>query len=469
MSDLTVYAEALIATVARAFYDDEAVCIIDVLIRDKFLRDDDMAPRLQLPAKRLRATLQFLTEEHLVRSETVDDLAQGGSQATKFYYLDYNRSVHSIRLRLHLLRKKLEHAELRARSSSFYLCPGYKLKRCNGRYTEEEAQQVLDTNTGLFLCQECARNYQNDPNGLPVENYTLQLVDNTKELKEAMDNLRRVNVQLSSKFIGSHQLRTGIYDLLQKVRGKGKVPITSNLPSENFALGIGSKRLAGTGRTAGIKAKKLEQKGMAESAAQARHYLVGGGSRQSGDGDLMFLKNAMGQELHFCVERGGGARAQLLATARRRRRKLMDAAASRVGAMLPLYIRVEESRKRKIEQEKHEEKKNTSTTTQSLEFLNDNLGDDEFILRDAFLPEENSEPEDQDENTEPELVLADDLADIRQIPEESRIAAFQSQYKKEMDRQVKILGIYEGEVPGSPNRSTTDDDDRSIVWEDGDI
>lgn len=39
MSDLTVYAEALISTVARAFYGDEAVCLIDVLIRDKFLRE----------------------------------------------------------------------------------------------------------------------------------------------------------------------------------------------------------------------------------------------------------------------------------------------------------------------------------------------------------------------------------------------------------------------------------------------
>ena len=139
MSDLTVYAEALISTVARAFYDDESVCLIDVLIRDKFLRDDDMAPRLHLSAKKLRATLQFLTEEHLVRSETVDDLAQGGSQATKFYYLDYNRAVHSIRLRLYLLRKQLEDAELQARSNSFYLCPGYRQKRCNGRYTEEES------------------------------------------------------------------------------------------------------------------------------------------------------------------------------------------------------------------------------------------------------------------------------------------------------------------------------------------
>ena len=54
-----------------------------------------------------------------------------------------------------------------------------------------------------------------------------------------------VNVQLSGKMIGGQQLRAGIYDLIQKVRGKGKAPITSNLPSENFALGRGSKRLAG--------------------------------------------------------------------------------------------------------------------------------------------------------------------------------------------------------------------------------
>lgn len=350
MSDLTVYAEALISTVARAFYDDDAVCLIDVLIRDKFLRDDDMAPRLSLPAKKLRSTLQFLQDEHLVKSETVDDLAQGGSQATKFWYIDYNHAVHAIRLRLHLLRKDLEAAEIRARSSSFYLCPGYKNKRCNGRYTEEEAQQVVDPSTGLFLCQECYLNFEADPNAPNTDAYTLQLVDNSRHLKEAVDNLRRVTVQLSGKTIGNHQLRAGIYDLLQKVRGKGKDPITSNLPSENFALGIGSKRLAGTGRTAGIKAKKLEKQGVADSASSAKNYLVGGGDRSSEGSDLTFLKNAMGNEIAFTVEKGGGARANLLATKRRRRLKLLDAAASRVGASLPLYVALREKRKREEEE-----------------------------------------------------------------------------------------------------------------------
>jgi len=61
-------------------------------------------------------------------------------------------------------------------------------------------------------------------------------------------------------------LRAGIYDLIQKVRGKGKAPITSNLPSENYALGRGSKRIEGTGRTYGIKSRKLQEQGVADTA-----------------------------------------------------------------------------------------------------------------------------------------------------------------------------------------------------------
>ena len=82
MSDQTVYAEALIAAVARAFYEDEAVCLIDVLIRDKFLRDDDMSPRLSLPAKQLRRTLQ-VREKFLRPSVAVFDGVLAGEAGEK--------------------------------------------------------------------------------------------------------------------------------------------------------------------------------------------------------------------------------------------------------------------------------------------------------------------------------------------------------------------------------------------------
>lgn len=482
MSDLTVYAEALISTVARAFYDDEAICLIDVLIRDKFLRDDDMAPRLSLPARKLRATLQFLQEEHLVKFETVDDLTQGGSQATKFWYIDYNHAVHTIRLRLHLLRRQLEQAEMRARSSSFYLCPGYKDKRCNGRYTEEEAQQIVDTESGLFLCQECFLKYEADPNAPSKETYSLRLVDNTKDLRLAMDNMRRLTVQLSGKMIGNQQLRAGVYDLLQKVRGKGKSPITSNLPSENFALGIGSKRLAGTGRTAGIKARKLEQQGVAASATAARNYLVGGGKRSAEGSDLTFLKNAMGNEIAFSVEKGGGARANLLATRTRRRRKLMDAAATRVGVGIPLDLRIKEQEKQKLEKEQKEKSENnkeketkepSGPSNIPLHFLENGIGRQELDMEMDRLRQMDMEQEEEgdmeaESSTATDVIVLDETEDMPHLwDEERRTVAFQALYKKEISRQTELLRIdMDGNPGSSPMKQSSDMDDHSIVWED---
>uniref|UniRef100_A0A7S3L6B3 HTH TFE/IIEalpha-type domain-containing protein n=2 Tax=Amphora coffeiformis TaxID=265554 RepID=A0A7S3L6B3_9STRA len=482
MADLTVYAESLIATVARAFYEDEAVCLIDVLIRDKFLRDDDMAKRLQLPAKRLRATLQFLTDEHLVSFEMVDDLAQGGSQATKFYYIDYNRAVHSIRLRVHLLRKKLEEQERRARGNSFYLCPGYDKKRCNGRYTEQEVQNVVGGDNMLFLCQECSKYFENSPNPPPLEEYTLKLVDNERDLSIAEDNLRRLNVQLSGKSIGNQQLRAGIYDLLQKCRGgRGKDPISSNLPSENFALGIGSKRIEGTGRTMAMKVKKMAEQGLANSAAEAREYLVGGGRRSSNglsDENLMFLKSAHGHEIQLTVERGAGSRAQVLARQKLRLRKLMDAAASRVGASLPIPVRVAESIKRKAEAAAAAaaaaaaSNKKVKTAMSSVpDFLSDNIGraDHERTVAEGVddWDEENGGDENNDtgERNEPDLLWGDDMEKWVSMPEDERTATFQREYKIEMARQEKMLNLNSGAA--SPSRPQDQDDD--IPWEDGDL
>lgn len=459
--DLTVYAEALIATVARAFYEDEAVCLIDVLLRDKYLRDDDMGPRLSLQPKQLRKTLTFLQEEHIVKFEEVDDLSQGGSQQTKFWYIDYNQAVHTIRLRIHLLRKKLQDAEMQARSSSFYLCPGFEVKRCNGRYTEEEAQHVVDRNTGLFLCQECALAYESVPSPPAVETYTLQLVDNALALKEAINNMRRVHVQLSGKTIGSHPIRASIYDLLQKVRPhkKGSPPLTSNLPSENFSLGIGSKRLAGTGRTAGIKAKKRAQQHQSNTAAV-------GTAKRSDDSDLNFLKNAMGQEIVFRVEKGGGARAQLLATNKRRHHKLMDAAASNVATALPMYYKWKQ-RQQEEQRKLSAKNKKQGDLPQGPDFLEDNIGRPKRQRTTNNGADDAAGAADEDDSMnhfhyEDGTVLVDANQELFRLSDTERIASFQAQYKMEKERQTKLLQI-EGDGKGPPK--LTDED--NVHWEDG--
>ncbi len=67
---MTKYAEQLIRAVARAFFTDEYVLVIDVLIRDRFLRDDDMGPRLKLGTKGLKKVLERLEKEMLVKKES---------------------------------------------------------------------------------------------------------------------------------------------------------------------------------------------------------------------------------------------------------------------------------------------------------------------------------------------------------------------------------------------------------------
>ncbi|KAL7499096.1 hypothetical protein ACHAWT_007607 [Skeletonema menzelii] len=496
--DLTVYAEALIATTARAFYDDDVVCLIDVLLRDKFLRDDDMAPRLHLPARQLRRTLQFLEEQLLVKHELVDDLSSGGSQNTKFWYIDYNMAVLVIRLRIHLLQTKLQSSELRARSSSLYLCPGYKHQRCNGKYTETDAQRMVDPNSGRFLCRECVRAFTNHPNAPPVEEYTLQLVDNQVELKSAMDNLRRVNVQFSSKMEsiggggeGSNQqqqqqqrpLRQGIFELLQKVRPiRGAEPITSNLPSENIAMGVGSKRLVGTGRTAKNLITKLVKQGIV--SADGGPGRRGGGTYYDTD-ELTFLKNAMGQEIAFELERGGGARANLLCTKGKIRNKLLDAAARKVGVDLGLVSRVlleeRERLKRKREEKEREDengggkkKKKKKAGVQEFDFLQDNLGESAWDggqltkeekekRRLAYLGGDDDSSDDEDfEAKMATNILPDETDELRNLPENDFRAAFQQQYKMEVERQMKLLGL-----KSLDDLMPSLEEDEDIDWEDG--
>ena len=414
----------------------------------------------------------------------------------------YNHAVHVIRLRIHLLQKKLSTAEMRARSSSLYLCPGYASKTCNGRYNETEAQQIVDPESGLFLCRECVRAYTNHPNPPLKQTYTLKLLDNQKELKSAMDNMRRVRVQLSSKVdMESQPLRPGIFDLLQKVRAVtvsatakgGGEPLSSNLPSENIAIGIGSKRIAGTGRTAGILAKKQQKLGLNADGTKiggpGGFGHGGGGRRRADEDELTFLKNAIGQEIGFELEKGGGARANLLATKGRIRNKLVDAAAMKVGVDLGLVAKViieeRERQKRKREEKKKEEedeaadgnnKKKKMKPGQELFFLQDSLGlggadviskEEREKRRLGYLQGNDADSADEDDRKKKHesYYVSDETDELRNLPEGERRAAFQAQYKAEVQRQMKLLGV--SSLDELVQRANVDGDDDGVEWEDG--
>lgn len=487
MADQTVHAEALIQTVARAFYGDDVVCLIDVLIRDKYLRDDDMGQRLSLPARKLRMTMQFLQEEHLVKYELVNDLSTGGSQTTKYWYIDFNHAVSVVRYRIHLLRKRLDEDELRARSNSMYLCPGYAEKTCNGRYTETQAQRIVDPNTGHFLCPECYYNHVNNPDPPPADAYTLRLQDNASDLRQAQENIRRVRVQLQSKTVGKTVLRPGVYDLLQKVRacstaqsvvagafaaavggvaGARFRPLPNNLPSDNIERNIGTKRIEGTGRTAGIKKKRDK-------------LLEGARRTEEGDAaDGNFLKNQKGEEISFEVEKGGGARANLLASRATKRTKLLDAAAGR------LRTRREEDEDAAAaaaaaddKGRKKTEKPAKSTLPGLPFFLKRSIADHSNVdgNRDGDDGggdgggDGDDDTEDEDEEDRgPEVFDSSDAQ--KHLTAEQRRATFQALYKLELTRQKQLFLSQHsnGDLLRTAGAGANEDDEYdNVLWVDG--
>ena len=237
-------AKALVKTVARAFYDDHTIVVVDFLLDAKFLRDgNSMGKPLHLSTKQVRHALAFLHKEHLVNQECVEGRVETSDQQrtyrrtvrANFWYLDLCQAVHTIKLRLAKIKKKFQEDVNKTDSTSTYQCPGYTTKRCNGLFTEEEVQHCpIDETTGEFLCQECYQVHKDNPEST-IESYKLQLIDNTQARKDAEQKLARFERQMRAQ----EHLGPGIYQLVQKVdditQSLQNRPVTSHLPSHNGA------------------------------------------------------------------------------------------------------------------------------------------------------------------------------------------------------------------------------------------
>ena len=169
---------ALIRAVIHAFYPDSYIAIVEILINDKFLREDDMDLRLSLPSRAIRKILEALRAERLVSVEIADDTS--GDRNVKFWYIDYNLAVRVITYRIYLLQSRLNASAASTRSSAVFLCPSYSAGLCHGKYNEHEATRYVDfsdPNRARFLCHECKRREDTCSTFADIETYTLKQVD----------------------------------------------------------------------------------------------------------------------------------------------------------------------------------------------------------------------------------------------------------------------------------------------------
>ena len=120
MSNSSLLVEKLIELVGRAFYSDNYIIILDTLVREKFIREEELGPRLKILSKDIRKIISQLESEMLISYE---NMIMDDGRVAKCYYINYQLFVHIIRYRIHLLKKQLASTEQTILNDIFYQCP----------------------------------------------------------------------------------------------------------------------------------------------------------------------------------------------------------------------------------------------------------------------------------------------------------------------------------------------------------
>ena len=109
-AQVNILVERLVKTVARAFYPDNTIIVLDALVREKYIKESELGPRLRMKDKDIRAVLTRLeTKDLLVKHESLltRDLDTKNRQH-KFYYIDYQMFVDVVRYRIFLMQRKVD-------------------------------------------------------------------------------------------------------------------------------------------------------------------------------------------------------------------------------------------------------------------------------------------------------------------------------------------------------------------------
>jgi transcription initiation factor IIE alpha subunit len=238
-------AEKLITLIARAFYNDNVVVLLDALLFEKYIIEEELGPRLQISNKEVLKIKNQLEKEGLIRFENV--FIDESKTAWKCYYIDYQACISIIRFRIYLMEQYLISEENTGLNEVYYECP-----TCQNKYDSLQVQRLI-TGDYKFVCSNCFPGKDIRTWKETEDYYKLKEVDNRKEVKNVQSlrkkldeqlNPQRIKLSLLGSDIKSEQptaadqeilLHEGIYDLLSNLK---EVILPNNLPSDNINKGV---------------------------------------------------------------------------------------------------------------------------------------------------------------------------------------------------------------------------------------
>ncbi|KAK3932806.1 General transcription factor IIE subunit 1 [Frankliniella fusca] len=174
--------------VVRGFYTIEDSLMVDMLVRNPCMKEDDICELLRFERKMLRARIATLRSDKFIqvrlRMETGPD---GKAQKVNYYFINYKTFVNVVKYKLDMMRKRMETEERDATSRASFRCPG-----CLKTFTDLEADQLFDMETGEFRCTYCRQVVEEDQSAMPKKDSRLLLAKFNEQLEPLYILLREV-------------------------------------------------------------------------------------------------------------------------------------------------------------------------------------------------------------------------------------------------------------------------------------
>ncbi|NXC05779.1 T2EA factor, partial [Orthonyx spaldingii] len=220
-SEVPAALKRLAKYVVRGFYGVEYSLALGVLIRYRCVKEDDLLQLLKYERKQLRAVLNTLRADKLLKLRMrVETGPNGKSTRHNYYYINYKVLVDVVKYKLDHIRRKIEADERNSTTRSSFKCPS-----CSSTYTDLEVNQLFDAFTETFHCTYCNTEVEEDGSAFPKH--------------DARTLLAKFNEQIEPVFVLLHQAENIVlpYDLLE--------PQPTEIPilSESFDPKVGSSVL----------------------------------------------------------------------------------------------------------------------------------------------------------------------------------------------------------------------------------
>ncbi|KAF6017789.1 GTF2E1 [Bugula neritina] len=188
----------LLKYVMRAFYTIEEMLIIDMLLKHKCMKEEDLSDFLKLDKKQMGISIKRLKNDQFIKTRMKMEYGDDEKKITKhnYYFIHYTGFVNVVKYKLDHIRRKLEMQERDSTSRASFKC-----LHCQKTYTDLEADHLFDMNTGTFKCMMCSSEMEEQQSSDTVQNARALVAKFNEQIEKLYDLLH-----LCDKFRLSHHI-----------------------------------------------------------------------------------------------------------------------------------------------------------------------------------------------------------------------------------------------------------------------